>query len=232
MTHPTFGRALAAAGAVLFAIVPASAQRLGPTVPIEIFVGRQEFASELRVPDQDLAGIRLGLDLADFFGIRGFYWRALNDDHNGVADLQAYGAEAQLNLNSGRGITPFLVAGVGRVDFMDGFRDLNGNQPNDQDAAILGGGARLDLGRVGVMAAARSYLFQAGDSLSDDLRSNLQLSTGLTFRLGRAGRRAAPVEPRVVRQSGDTVYVVQGDDRRTERREDDPQRFVTIPVPR
>jgi hypothetical protein len=232
MTNPTMLRALAGA-AVLTAssALPAAAQWRGPTVPMEFFVGRQEFASELRVPDQDIAGVRLGVDLADFVGIRGFYWRGLNEDHNGVSPLQSYGAEAQLNLNSGRGITPFLVAGVGRVDFMDEFLDEDGSQPDDQDAAILGGGARLDLGRVGVMASARSYLFQAGDSLSDDLRSNLQLSAGLTFRLGSAGRRpAAVVDPRVVRQAPDTVYVTQ--EGTVRRREGDAQQFVTIPIPR
>ncbi|MBW3573083.1 MAG: hypothetical protein KY467_18460, partial [Gemmatimonadetes bacterium] len=110
----------------------------------------------------------------------------------------------------------------------------DGAHPEDRDAAILGGGARLDLGRVGVMASARSYLFQAGDSLRDDLRSNLQLTAGLTFRLGSAGRRAAPA-PAVVRQTPDTVYVARDGtvERRTERRGDgDPQQFVTIPVPR
>ena len=91
---------------------------------------------EMRVEDQDIAGVRLGLDLADYAGIRGFYWRGLNEDHNGVSPLQSYGAEAQLNLNSGRGITPFLVAGVGRVDFMDGFQDVDGNHPEDKDAPI------------------------------------------------------------------------------------------------
>lgn len=230
MTQKNIARAFAAAGAVLFAAAPAVAQR--PTVPMEFYVGRQEFASELRVDDQDFAGVRLGLDLADWAGIRGFYWRGLNDDHNGVSPIQSYGAEAQLNLNSGRGVTPFLVAGVGRVDFMEGFTSLDGTQPGDKDAAILGGGARFDLGRVGLMAAARSYLFQASDSLSDDLRSNLQLTAGLTFRLGSAGtRRAAPVSPTVVRRTPDTVYVArEGTVER--RRDDDDQRFVTIPIPR
>jgi hypothetical protein len=234
MTRSTIDRALAAAGAVLLAAAPAAAQRLGPTLPVELFIGRQEFSSELRVEDQDLFGVRLGLDLADYAGIRGFYWRGVNESHDAVAPIQSYGAELQLNLNSGRGITPFLVAGVGRVDFMEGFEDVDGNQPEDRNAGILGGGARLDLGRVGVMAAARSYLFEASDSASDDLRNNLQLTAGLTFRLGSGGRRrAAPVSPAVVRQAPDTVYVTSdGTVVRTERRDDDPQRFLTIPIPR
>jgi hypothetical protein len=229
MTNSTIVRTLAAAAAIGFAASPAAAQR--PTIPVEVYVGRQEFAPEVRVEDQDIAGLRLGLDLADYFGIRGFYWRGLNEDRDGFAPLQSYGAEAQLNLNSGRGITPFLVAGVGRVDFMDSFEDVDGSQPEDRDAAILGGGARLDLGRVGVMAAARSYLFQDADSLSDDLRANLQITGGLTFRLGASGRRrAAPVSATVVRETPDTVYV--NADGTIQRREDDPRQFVTIPIPR
>ncbi|HEU4884245.1 MAG TPA: hypothetical protein VFT45_18465 [Longimicrobium sp.] len=229
MTNATIVRALAAAAAIVFVAVPASAQRT--TLPVEIFAGQQEFAPEVRVEDQEILGIRLGLDLADYAGIRGFYWRGLNEDRDGAAPIQSYGAEAQLNLNSGRGITPFLVAGVGRVDFMDSFRDVDGSQPEDRDAAILGGGARLDLGRVGLMAAARSYLFQDADSLSDDLRSNLQITGGLTFRLGAAGRRrTAPVSAAVVRETPDTVYL--NADGTIQRREDDPRQFVTIPIPR
>ena len=121
---------LACAGLAAAAFhAPAQAQRLRPTLPVEIFVGRMEFADEFRIEDQDLAGARLGIDLADFFGISGFYWRGVNEDHNGVAPVQAFGGEVQLNLNSGRGITPFLVGGVGRVDFMDGFTDVDGKSP-------------------------------------------------------------------------------------------------------
>jgi hypothetical protein len=226
---------LACAGLAAFAVhAPAQAQRLRPTLPVEIFVGRMEFADEFRIEDQDLAGARLGIDLADFFGISGFYWRGVNEDHNGVAPIQAFGGEVQLNLNSGRGITPFLVGGVGRVDFMDGFTDADGNQPEDRTAGIVGGGARLDLGRVGLMAAARSYLFETSDSIGDDLRSNLQLTAGLTFRLGSPrSRRAAvvaPPPPVVVRDTRDTVYVTRDGER--VRRDDEPENFVTIPIPR
>ena len=234
MTHSTIIRALAAAGAALAGCAaPAATQRLGPTIPMELFVGRQEFAAELRVADQDLAGVRLGVDLADFFGISGFYWRGLNEDHNGVAPLQAFGGEVQLNLNSGRGVTPFLVGGIGRVDFMEGFADLDGNQPEDRTAGIVGGGARLDLGRVGLTAAARSYLFETSDSIGDDLRSNLQLTAGLSFRLGSArSRRAAVVPPpQVVRATPDTVYVTR-DGEQVRRGDDEPENFVTIPIPR
>ncbi|HEU0301166.1 MAG TPA: hypothetical protein VFR37_17000 [Longimicrobium sp.] len=226
---------LACAGVAAAALhAPAQAQRLRPTLPVEIFVGRMEFADEFRLADQDLAGARLGVDLADFFGISGFYWRGVNEDHNGVAPVQAFGGEVQLNLNSGRGVTPFLVGGLGRVDFMDGFTDVDGNQPEDRTAGIVGGGARLDLGRVGLVAAARSYLFETSDSIGDDLRSNLQLTAGVSFRLGSPrSRRAAAVAPppQVVRETRDTVYVTR-DGERVRRGDDEPENFVTIPIPR
>ncbi|HEX2078238.1 MAG TPA: hypothetical protein VHG08_11035 [Longimicrobium sp.] len=226
---------LACAGVAAAALAaPAQGQRLRPTLPVELFVGRMEFADEFRLEDQDLAGARLGIDLADFFGISGFYWRGLNDDHNGWADVQAFGGEVQLNLNSGRGVTPFLVGGLGRVDFMDGFTDVDGNRPEDRTAGIVGGGARLDLGRVGLVAAARSYLFETSDSIGDDLRSNVQLTAGLSFRLGSPrSRRAAAVvpPPQVVRATPDTVYVTR-DGERVRRGDEEPENFVTIPIPR
>lgn len=214
--------------------LPARAQGLAPSVPVEVFVGKMEFDEDLRLPDQELAGVRLGLDLARYVGVRGFYWRAVNDERDGWAPLQSYGAEAQVNLNAGNGLTPFLVGGIGRVDFMDGYVDLDSVQPDDQTALIAGGGLRLDVGRVGIVAAARSYLFENEDEEGDDLISNLQYTAGLAFRLGRSGRRAqvAPVPPQVIRETRDTVYVSRDPEGRVRERDEDAQGFVTIPIPR
>ena len=220
-------RAAIGAALAVWAAIPATAQ---PTLPVEIFAGRMDFGSELGLRDQELVGVRLGLDVRDYAGISGFYWRGVDRENAEAAPVQAFGAEAQLNLNSGRGFTPFLVGGVGRIDFLDGYADSAAAMPEDRNAAIAGGGVRLDLGRVGLVGAVRSYLFQADDGGSDDLRSNLLWSAGLSFRLGSSGRRPAAA-PRVVRETPDTVYVsregtVQG------ARGEQPEHFVTIPLPR
>lgn len=212
--------------------LPAAAQGLAPSIPVEVFAGRLDFNSDLDLPDQELAGVRLGLDLASYIGVRGYYWRGLNGDRDGWAPLQSYGAEAQLNLNAGNGLTPFLIGGAGRIDFMDGYADSALVQPDDRDAFIAGGGLRLDVGRLGIVAAARDYLFERDAESGDDLISNIQYSAGLAFRLGGRGRREPVMAtlPRVIRQTPDTVYVSRDATGRVHTEE--AQNFVTIPVPK
>jgi hypothetical protein len=203
---------------------------------VEVFAGRMDFGSRTGLRDQDLAGVRLGLDLRDYAGISGFYWRGIDRENSKAAPVQAYGAEAQLNLNSGRGLTPFLVGGAGRIDFLEGYADSAAAMPEDINALIAGGGARLDLGRVGLVGAVRSYLFESRDEDSEDLRSNLLWSAGLSFRLGSSGRRAAvAAAPTVIRQTPDTVYVSRDPAAQPARgaaARDESERFITIPIPR
>lgn len=231
--HHTFIRAAAFATLALCFALPAAAQ---PTLPVEVFAGRVDFGSRTGLRDQDLAGVRLGLDIRDYAGISGFYWRGVDRENSKAAPVQAFGAEAQLNLNSGRGLTPFLVGGVGRIDFLEGYADSAAAMPEDINALIAGGGARLDLGRVGLVGAVRSYLFESRDEDSEDLRSNLLWSAGLSFRLGASGRRAAvAAAPTVIRQTPDTVYVSRegaAQPARGEAARDESERFITIPIPK
>ena len=231
--HLTLIRAATCAALALCAALPAAAQ---PTLPVEVFAGRMDFGSRTGLRDQELAGVRLGLDLRDYAGISGFYWRGVDRENSKAAPVQAYGAEAQLNLNSGRGLTPFLVGGVGRIDFLEGYADSTAAMPEDIDALIAGGGARLDLGRVGLVGAVRSYLFESRDDDSEDLRSNLLWSAGVSFRLGGSGRRAAvAAAPTVIRQTPDTVYVSRdpaAQPARGEAARNESERFITIPIPK
>jgi hypothetical protein len=64
------------------------------------------YASKLGLEDQDLAGVRAGIDFSPQVGLRAFYWRGVNDDHDGTDPVAGYGGEAQLNLNAGPGISP------------------------------------------------------------------------------------------------------------------------------
>lgn len=238
----TARRARAAAlalAALCVAALPARAQRRGPSIPVEVFAGRLNFSDDVGLPSQELAGVRLGLDVADYVGLRGFYLRGINDDRSGVAPIQAFGGEAQLNLNAGNGVTPFLVGGVGRLDFLDGYAQADSLPPEDRNFGLAGAGLRLDAWRVGLQFAARSLLFETeeGDAgESRDLRSNVLYSAGVAFRLGGRSERAAVADPPpvpvvTVTQAGrDTVvYVREGDPVRVV---EAPERTVTLPVPR
>jgi hypothetical protein len=195
---------------------------------MEVFSGRLQLADEIGGGDIDVAGVLAGIDLGAYAGLHGFYWRGVKTNPLAAADVQAFGGEAQVNLNVGNGLTPFLVGGVARLDFLD--PEDGAAQPDDRTMPIIGAGLRLDVGRLGLQGAVRSYVTQTdGEGGSDgDLAHSPLVTVGAAFRLGRRGRAprvaaAAPREVRTVR--GDTVYVVRRD---TAYASDN---FVSIPIP-
>jgi hypothetical protein len=211
-------------------VLPAAAQT-SPTVPMEIFVGAVRFPTELAASDREVFGLRAGVDLGAFAGIRGVYWRALETGPLATGPLQGFGVEAQMNLNVGTGVTPFLVGGVTRVDFMDGFAAPGEVPPEDFTAPVAGGGLRLDLGRVGLQGAVRAHFveIETADGSASDLRTMLLATVGLTYRLGSPRRAPAAVPPTRTVVSGDTVYVIAGPEPAAP---DAPEHLITIPIPR
>ncbi len=225
----SFRRSLLAA-ALLLAAVPGAARAQGaPTVPMEVFGGRMQLADELGGGELDVAGFLAGVDLGAFAGIHGFYWRSVESDPLAAGDVQAFGGEGQVNLNVGNGVTPFLLGGVARLDFLDEDAD---SLARDRTMPIVGAGLRLDVGRFGLQASARSYVAQTdGDDDEDgDLVHSPLLTVGAALRLGRTGRAprvaAAPPPTAVQVRRGDTVYVSRQD---TTYASDN---FVSIPIPR
>ncbi|TVP75680.1 MAG: hypothetical protein EA352_07565 [Gemmatimonadales bacterium] len=167
-----------------------------PGVSVEPYVARIDFADELRLPRQEAAGVRAGIDVNRNVGVRGVYWRGTNDDRDAWDDVEGYGAEVRFNLGGDTGLSPFLVAGVGRISFDDDFRDLDDMARTRQDHLTLGGGAALVLGNNARLEfGARNLLMTPGAELEDvtdpdELISNWQYSAGVSFTLGARGRTA------------------------------------------
>lgn len=160
----------------------------GTGLAVEPFVGRLNYDGDLDLEHQNLAGLRAGIDFNSYFGLRGFYWRAVNADFDGTEDLAAYGGEALFSLGAGTGLSPYLLAGAGRLDFESGFPA--GAPQEDRTALILGGGIALGLSdNFQVNLAVRDYLFDRDQTLEDvsdpdDLANNFLYSVGIAFRLG------------------------------------------------
>lgn len=167
----------------------------GSTAPIEPFVGVLRYASENGLPNQELAGVRAGIDFSPVFGVRGFYWRGLNDDRDGTVPVTGYGGETQFNLNTGPGVSPYLIVGAGRIDYGNDFADSLGAGRADKTAFILGGGASLRLtDRIRLNGAVRDYIMTVDDNLDNvastsDITHNTMLTAGLTISIGgRSGQ--------------------------------------------
>lgn len=162
----------------------------GTTSPIEPFVGRMRYAGSAGMSDQNVLGVRGGIDFSPLFGVRGFYWRGVNEDRNKFVSVEGYGAEGQFNLNTGPGISPYVVGGAGRINYSGAYRDSLNNTDSNRDALIVGAGASFQLSeRFRFNAAIRDYIIARNDSLESasttgDLTHNRMLSAGFTISIG------------------------------------------------
>ncbi len=180
-------------------VVPAEERWSFASIPIEPFVGRFEFDDDA-LGRRNVAGLRSGIDVGNYLGLRAFYWRGMNADFDDTERIRAYGGEAQFNINAGLGPAPYLVLGAGQLDFMDGFADDLGATRDDEQFLILGGGVGLRLtDNFRLNIAARDHLISLIDpedvSRPDQLQHNWMFTAGLTFNLGRGRSRTEPDRP-------------------------------------
>lgn len=189
----------------------------GLSIPVDLFAGVMNFDDEMDLDGQNLVGVRTGLDFGPMVGLRGYYWRGVTDGFDRAQGIQSWGGEAQFRLNSGSGLTPYLIAGAGQLDFRDDFNPADSGaaavNPVDRTMLILGGGVTLQMSdRLRLNVAARDHLFNGEGNVedasrADDLTSNWMFSAGLSFNLGGRtdGAREAPEPVTVARV--DTVVV-------------------------
>lgn len=176
----------------------------GLAFPIEPIAGLQTFDNATPLEDQELIGVRSGLDFGRFIGLRGFYWKGVHNGFDAFSDVQSYGGEAQFSLGAGAGLSPHLLLGVGQLDFESSYGQEDYDEPlgfeaQDRTALIVGGGANLGLGEnLNLSVQARDYVVAASGfegssdpvdevSSEDDLLHNWQFVAGLNLRIGGGG---------------------------------------------
>lgn len=173
---------------------------------LEPFGGGQTFDESFGIEDQRVAGFRAGFDVGRSLGLRGFYWRGVEDGYSSWEDdaIRGYGGEALFNLGGLGPLSPHLLAGAGRMEF--GPDLVRGAEaiPADRTALILGGGIELGLGRhLRLTAAARDHIMSGPDLDAaavdfEDVRDprhlvhNWQMSAGLKILVGGDRGRRRP----------------------------------------
>jgi hypothetical protein len=175
----------------------------GLSVPVELFAGELQFDDELELEDQNVAGVRTGLNLGPYFGLRGYYLRGVNGDFDDFQEFDGYGGEAVFNLSRPEGFTPYLVVGLGRLNFTDE-QDDAGLIDDDKWSATAGAGLTFSLSpRFRLEGSARNILFTRSDiedlTHPDELTSNWLYSGGLRFAIG--GESAAESREEAVREA-------------------------------
>jgi hypothetical protein len=163
------------------------------SIPIEPFAGRLDF-DDGSLEEQDLAGVRAGINLGNYLSLRGYYWRGVGSFFNDTDPVQSYGAETQFNFTTGVGPAPFLILGAGSLDFRPGFRDRNGLTRPDRTVLLAGVGLGLRLSdQFRLNIGVRDYIYSDTDlndvSSTSDLRHNPLFSAGISFDVGRNRER-------------------------------------------
>lgn len=197
----------------------------GLSVQLTPFVGRLDFNDRLGFPDeQDLAGIGVGLGFGPFIGIRGFYWRGLEEGNASKFDkVQFYGGEVNLKLNSGEGAIPFFVVGIGRMDVLDGYRSGPAGPVADQTFAVAGGGLNFNLTKsIRLQGAVRSILIStSGTDVSNpsSIYGSPMYSLGINFAVGGKPGRPDVIRRDVMTRSLDEQALAHGRELEKVRRE-------------
>lgn len=125
------------------------ASRWGIGFNLEPFAGSMDFADSTYLDTQKLFGALVGLDFGRGTRVRGYYWRGTDEDFGRTEPIEGYGGEIQFDLNLFSALKPFLVAGIGEMDFGSEFRDQLDRRPETTTTYILGGGLALDVSQIG-----------------------------------------------------------------------------------
>jgi len=173
----------------------------GLSIPVEPTVMKINFHEDLNLRDTWMAGGSAGLNLGPLVGVRGFYWRALEDGSaTKFESLSMYGGEARFKLNEGKGFTPWLTIGGGEINPSDEYVGRNDvTNIEDKPFAMAGIGVDLPFNKfVKATGFARSILTSADEVAdvvsADDIKNSWSYGVSLNFILGRKPKNIQKVQ--------------------------------------
>ncbi len=170
---------------------------------LEPTVGRIEFHESLPYRDTWLAGGSAGIDLGPYVGLRGFYWRGLEDGELTSFDqLAMYGGEVRMRLNTAAGMIPYLTLGGGNIDVQE---DYTGRsimiddttsviaEADNRGFAMGGIGLTLPLSDNFQLFGGLRAVLTSGASTDDiqapdQVQTSLMYSAGLKFAIGKKSK--------------------------------------------
>ncbi|HSW28638.1 MAG TPA: hypothetical protein VLH75_03995, partial [Longimicrobiales bacterium] len=174
----------------------------GFMLPLEAQVGMLRFDDALGLDDQPTVGVRTGLDLGPYFGVRGQIFQGVTDGFDDFRGVWGWTGELQFNVGKVTGASPHLLMGVGQTRFNDEYRTETGKALEDQNALVLGAGLGIPVDdRTRITVALRDHITTSGKpddaSSTSDLRHNFALTGGISVLLfGHRQARPGPVADR------------------------------------
>ena len=164
--------------------------------PIEANAGYIDFNSDSEFRDAWYVGGATGFDFTENAGIRGYYWRALDDGQiDDLDNLEIYGAETKVKIPITETVKPYLVVGGGLLKPYGDYEpaDTTIVDIGDADDTFFGSaGVGLDLKFIrflSVTGYARAMISEF-DQLNDvgeeesDINSSWNYGASINFNIG------------------------------------------------
>ena len=161
--------------------------------PVGSFVN---FDNDSNFADSYFIGGKVGFDLNQYVGIRGFYYQATKNEEISTDwdNLAMYGADFVAKLNVSRGLVPYIILGGGYLNAYDSYSgkdDINRASSSFFAKGGLGLNVPLTRNLEAFGDASLMYTSERGTSdlqntiTPDELRQHVMYSVGLRFQLGR-----------------------------------------------
>ncbi|MGM0392716.1 MAG: outer membrane beta-barrel protein [Bacteroidota bacterium] len=155
------------------------------------------FDSDSNLADAYFIGGKIGFDLNQYVGIRGFYYQAIKDEKISTDwdDLAMYGADFVAKLNVSRGVVPYISFGGGYLNANDNsYVGKDGLTGAPSSYFAKGGlGLNVPLGRNIEAFGDANLLFTSERGTTDlentvspdELKQHTMFTVGLRFQLGK-----------------------------------------------
>ena len=157
------------------------------------------FDNDSNLSDSYFLGGKIGFDLNQYVGVRGFYYQATRDEKVSTDwdDLAMYGGEFIAKLNVSRGLVPYITVGGGYLNVYEGsYIGKDGLTGGSSGYFAKGGlGLNVPIGRNVEIFGDASLLYTS-DRADDDLQNTIAPSelsqhtmytAGIRFQLGKSG---------------------------------------------
>lgn len=156
-----------------------------------------------------LLGGKVGFDLNQFIGLRGFYYQATQDEEISTKwdDLAIYGGDIIAKLNVARGIVPYLELGGGYMNVYDSYQGENPLLPVQSSGYFAKGGAGLSIpisknfeifGSANLMYTSQRENNDLENTISpNELTQHTMYNAGIKFQLGKSDDTQDILEDRI-----------------------------------
>ena len=159
-----------------------------------------KFDDDSNFRDTWLLGASLGLDFNEYLGLRGFYYKATNNEEisTDFDDLSMYGGEFIARLNVDRGVVPYIALGGGYLNTDSNYIGKDGLAVDDTYFASGGLGLSLSLTKGlhafgGVKAILTSGTNEEDLQSPDEIQTHTMYNFGLRLEIGKKAKSATTV---------------------------------------